>query len=183
MRAIEFLWLTLSQLYIAAFVLRFLLQLVRADFYNPFSQFIVKITQPLLRPLRRLIPSVGGVDVASIVLILLLQVVAIVGWFLIRGFSPAPELVIIYSIGKLIGLVLNIYFFALILQAILSWVAQGYHPIMSVLQDLTAPVLTPIRRILPNTGGIDFSPMIAILLIYVIRLLLGDLFPVLRGLL
>lgn len=183
MRAIEFLWLTLSQLYIAAFVLRFLLQLVRADFYNPFSQFIVSITQPLLRPLRRLIPSLGGIDVASIALILVLQVVAIVGWFLIRGLQPVPEAVVVYSIAKLIGLVLNIYFFALILQAILSWVAQGYHPIMGVLHDLTAPVLSPIRRLLPSAGGIDFSPMVAILLIYVIRLLLGDLFPALRGLL
>lgn len=183
MRAIEFLWLTLTQLYIAAFVLRFLLQLVRADFYNPFSQFIVRVTQPLLRPLRRVIPSLGGIDLPAIVLILVLQVVAIIGWFMIRGLQPIPEIVVIYALGKLLGLVLNIYFLALILQAILSWVAQGYHPIMSVLQDLTAPVLTPIRRLLPTAGGIDFSPMVAILLIYVIRLLLGDLFPVLRGLL
>jgi YggT family protein len=89
----------------------------------------------------------------------------------------------VLTIAKLIDLVLNIYFLALILQAILSWVAQGYHPIMSVLQDLTAPILSPIRRILPSAGGIDFSPMVAILLIYVIRLLLGDIFPPLRGLL
>lgn len=183
MRAIEFLWLTLSQLYIAAFVLRFLLQLVRTDFYNPFSQFIVSVTQPLLKPMRRVVPGVGGLDLASIVLILLLQAAAVVIWFLIRGVTPVADVVLIYTIARLIGLVLNIYFFALILQAILSWVAQGYHPIMGVLDDLTAPILSPIRRILPTAGGLDFSPMVAILLIYAIRLLLGDLFPVLRGLL
>lgn len=183
MRAIEFLWLTLSQLYIAAFMLRFLLQLVRADFYNPFSQFIVRVTQPLLRPLRRLIPGWRGLDVAAILLIVVLQVVAVLVWFLLRGLQPGPEVVAIITLAKLIDLVLNIYFLALIIQAILSWVAQGYHPIMAVLNDLTGPILTPIRRILPATGGIDFSPMVAILLIYVIRLLLGDIFPPLRGLL
>src|SRR5690606_31363417 len=107
MRAIEFLWLTLSQLYIAAFVLRFLLQLVRADFYNPFSQFIVSVTQPLLKPMRRVVPGVGGLDLASIVLILLLQAAAVVIWFLIRGVTPVADVVLIYTIARLIGLVLD----------------------------------------------------------------------------
>ena len=183
MRATEFLWLTLSQLYIAAFVLRFLLQLVRADFYNPVSQVIVRVTQPVLKPARRLIPSWGGIDVATITIVLVLQVVAVLVWFMIRGISPNPEMVALFSLVRLLDLVLNIYLLALIVHAIMSWVVQGYHPVMALLGDLTAPILNPIRRILPTAGGIDFSPMVAILLIYFIRLLLGDIFPALRGLL
>lgn len=183
MRAMEFLWLTLSQLFIAAFILRFLLQLVRADFYNPVSQMIVRVTQPVLRPVRRLIPSWGGIDAATILIVLVLQIVAVTVWFLIRGLYLNPESIALLSLIRLIDLVLNIYFLALIMHAIMSWVVQGYHPVMGLLGDLTAPVLNPIRRLLPTAGGIDFSPMVAILLIYFIRLLLGDIFPALRGLL
>lgn len=183
MRAMEFLWLTLSQLYIAAFVLRFLLQLVRADFYNPVSQVIVRITQPLLKPVRRLVPSWGGIDVATILIVLALQIVAVLVWFMIRGIPLNPEMIALLSLIRLVDLILNIYLLALIVHAIMSWVVQGYHPVMALLSDLTAPILNPIRRILPTAGGIDFSPMAAILLIYFIRLLLGDIFPFLRGLL
>jgi len=183
MRAMEFLWLTLSQLFIAAFILRFLLQLARADFYNPVSQLVVRITQPLLRPVRRLVPAWGPVDIATILIVLVLQVIAVIIWFLIRGVPFNAEVIALFSTVRLIDLILNIYLLALIVHAIMSWVVQGYHPIMALLGDLTAPVLNPIRRILPTTSGIDFSPMVAILLIYFIRLLLGDFFPVLRGLL
>jgi YggT family protein len=183
MRAIEFLWMTLSQLYVGAFVLRFLLQATRADFYNPFSQFIVRVTQPLLKPLRRIMPGWRGIDFAALLLIVVLQAIAVVVWLLIRGAPLVPEGIAILTLVKLIDLVLNIYFLALIIHAILSWVVQGYHPVMAVLSDLTAPILNPIRRILPTAGGIDFSPMVAILLIMFIRILLGDIFPSLRGLL
>lgn len=182
MRAMEFLWMTLSQLYVGAFLLRFLLQLVRADFYNPLSQFIVRITSPLLRPLRRIVPGWRGIDFSTLLVVVVLEAVAIVVWFLIMGVQPAPATVAMITFVKLIDLVLNIYFFALIAHALMSWVAQGYHPVMAVLGDLTAPILNPLRRVLPSAGGIDFSPMVAILGIMFIRLLLGDIFPGLRGL-
>ncbi|KAB7624454.1 YggT family protein [Alkalilimnicola sp. S0819] len=182
MRAMEFLWLTVSQLYVGAFMLRLMLQLTRADFYNPFSQFIVRITAPLLRPLRRVLPGWRGIDTASLVIILVLQLIAMAVWVLIRGGAPEPLLLAILTVGKLIGLLLNIYFIALIGQVILSWVAQGYHPVMSVLDSLTGPILRPIRNVLPTPAGIDFSPAVALLGIMFLRYLIGDIFPMLRGL-
>jgi YggT family protein len=170
---VVFLVKTLFGLYILAVMLRLLLQLSRADFYNPLSQFLVKITQPVLRPLRRVIPGVAGIDMAAVLLLIALQLLELVVVDLIvsGGVRPlAPLLVVL--IAQLLDLLLNIYLFAIIIQAILSWVQPGYNPATAVLYSLTDPVLAPARRVIPTMGGLDLSPLVVILAIQLLKMLL-----------
>lgn len=130
--SLVFLIQTLGGLYIMAVLLRFLLQLVKADFYNPISQAIVKVTSPLLNPLRKVIPGMGGLDLAALVLALILQILLVYVLFMVQGFAadaiPFPQ-VLIVSLKELAGEILNIYMFSLIIIAIASWVAPGsYNP-------------------------------------------------------
>jgi YggT family protein len=164
---------TLAGLYILAVMLRFLLQWVHADFYNPLAQFIVRITNPVLIPLRRLIPGFGGIDWASVVLLLLmialkLALISAVQGRLLPLASLAPLM-----LAELIALFLNIFFFSILIQVILSWIAPyQYNPITGLLHRLNEPLLRPIRRLLPPLGGLDFSPMVAMLLIQLSKMLL-----------
>ncbi len=166
---------TMSWLYITIIMLRFLFQLVRAEFYNPVSQFIVKATNPLLLPLRYFIPGILGIDLAAIVLALSLQILTIEATYFIQYNQFAPFIPVLVASGfKLIALVLNIYFWALIIMVILSWVAPySNNPVTSLINSLLHPVLSRIQKIIPPVGGLDFSPMIAMIFIYCIRILLG----------
>jgi len=161
-----------SSIYITIVVVRFLLQTVKADFYNPLSQFIVKATNPLLLPLRKVIPGFFGIDVASLVLAFILQIIAIqLLAVVVSGGAIGAANVIILSFFELISLVLNIYLFSFIVLVIISWIAPGNHnPVVSLLSSITEPVLRPIRNILPPMGGLDFSIMVAILLIYILKI-------------
>lgn len=165
---------TLVSLYLIAMLLRFILQLVRADFYNPISQFLVKATNPVVVPMRKLIPGVGGIDLATLVLALLLQVAAIAILLLINGIDlPNPLIIIGWAILGLAGLIVNIYFFALLAMIILSWVAQGSsHPAIYLLHQITEPVMAPFRKVLPPMGGLDLSPILLFVLINVIQIAL-----------
>lgn len=168
---------TLFQLYLLALMLRLLLQLARADFYNPISQFVVKVTSPLLKPLRRVIPGVGGIDIASIVLILLIQVIATAILVVIRGYSiPNPLLLLIWGALGSVGLLINIYYFTILAAIIVSWIAPGsYHPAILLLHQLTEPVMRPFRNLIPPIGGLDLSPIFVFLAINVLQILLGHL--------
>ena len=168
---------TALSLYMVAMLLRFLLQLVKADFYNPISQFLVKITNPLVIPLRRIIPGIGGLDLASLLLAVLLQVLAIVALMLLNGLGmPNPLLLVVWSILGIVGLLVNIYFFALLAMIILSWVAAGSgNPAIALLHQITEPVMAPFRKILPAMGGLDFSPILVFILINVIQIALRHL--------
>ena len=168
---------TLLSLYLVTMLLRFLLQLVRADFYNPISQFIVKVTNPLVIPLRRLIPGLGGIDVSSLLLALLLQLAAIVALLLINGLSPPGVfLLLAWSVLGVLGLFVNIYFFALLAMIILSWVAAGSrHPAIYLLYQITEPVMAPFRKVLPPMGGLDLSPILVFVLINIIQIALRHL--------
>ncbi len=144
---------TLIDLYITAVMLRLLLQWVRADFYNPVCQFLVVITNPLLIPLRRVIPSIGRLDTASVVLMLVLEVLGV--WLVTRllGRQMAPEELFLFSVVKLLLTLLWTYFFLIIALVLLSWVGQrARHPIIPLIIQLTDPVLAPIRRVLPVLG-------------------------------
>ena len=165
---------TLLSLYLIAMQLRFLLQLVRADFYNPISQFIVKVTNPLVVPVRKLVPGYAGLDIASLVLALLLQIIGIAAVFLIRyGALPGPGLLFMGGVLGVIALLVKIYFFALLAMIILSWVAQGSnHPAIYLLFQITEPVMAPVRKLLPPMGGIDFSPILVFVLINVVQIAL-----------
>jgi YggT family protein len=177
MTATNFLISTLFDLYLMVIILRLWLQLARADFYNPFSQFVVKATQPVVGPLRRFIPSIGALDTATLVFAVVVAMLKVVTLMLIFGSGLPPVVpLIIASLGIFIGQVLSLVFWLLIIRAILSWVSQGNNPIEFVMHQLTEPLLAPIRKVLPAMGGLDLSVLVAILAIQFIRLLLSDIF-------
>ncbi len=182
----DFLLSTLFQFYIALILLRFILQWARADFYNPLSQFIVKITSPLLRPLRRIIPGWGGLDVACLLLAYLVTLVQVtlVGTHIapydipglidgqIRGI---PGLLLI-SLVDMFALGISLYLIAIIIQVISSWLSPGnYNPALMLLHSLTDPLLRPARRLLPPISGLDLSPMLVLLALQVLKMLLVGL--------
>jgi YggT family protein len=178
-----FLVQVLFGLYAAIVLLRLLLQLVRADFYNPLSQFIVRATRPALNPLRRLIPPMGGLDTASLVLAWLvvsleqLLVIALGG----AGFQPLAA--VLYAIPELMTLLINIFLFAILIQVIISWVNPGsYNPAVGLIHSLTAPLLAPVRRRLPDMGGLDLSPLVVMLGLVVLQMLLIPPIKALLGL-
>jgi YggT family protein len=173
---IEFLISTLFSLYILAVMLRFLLGLVRADFYNPVSQFLVRITNPVLVPLRKVIPSIGKLDISAVVLMIALQVLALTLIVVLRGGGFPVGTVILLSLAQLVSLAINVFFFAIIIQVILSWVNPGtYNPVTSLLYSLTGPVLRPIQQLIPPISGIDLSPLFAIIGLQVLRMLVMPL--------
>ena len=164
---------TLFNLYLLAIVMRFVLQLVRADFYNPISQFFVKITDPLLKPLRRMIPGYGGIDIASIVLALLVQIVGIYLILLILGVGiPNPLQPFLWSIVGFASLLLNIAFFAMIVMIILSWVApNSRNPAVDMLRQITDPILRPVQKLIPPIGGLDLSPIFVFIAINLLEIM------------
>ncbi|SHL31776.1 YggT family protein [Phytopseudomonas punonensis] len=164
---------TIGSFYLLIVLLRFILQLVRADFYNPLSQFIVRATHPLLKPLRKIIPSLGGLDLASLVLALIVQFVLMALTLMLMGVGVGePLLILVWSIIGVTALLLKVFFFALIISVILSWVAQGSHnPAALLVSQICEPLLAPIRRILPNLGGLDLSPIVAFLILNLIDML------------
>lgn len=165
---------TLLDLLITAVMLRVLLQAVRADWYNPLSQFLVKVTDPVLQPLRRIIPPLRRLDTAAIVLMLLLEFASV--WIVNRlGSNPlGPGGVLAFSITKLIATLLTLYFVLIIVAVLLSWLAPGSrHPVVPLVHQLTGPVLRPIRRVIPPIAGVDLSPLFALIAIRFLMLLLG----------
>ncbi len=165
---------TFLSLYMLAMLLRFLLQLVKADFYNPISQFLVKITNPIVIPLRKVIPGLGGIDLATLLLSLVLQMAGIVAIMLLNGLGfPSVLLLLVWSCLGVLGLLVNIYFFALLAMIILSWVAPGSSsPAVYLLHQITEPVMAPVRKILPPMGGLDFSPILVFILINIVQIAL-----------
>lgn len=152
---------TVFGLYILIVMLRFLLQLVRGDFYNPVSQFLVKATNPVLVPLRRVIPGLLGIDWAAVLLLMVLQIMQIVLVGIIKGYAFQPLGLVVMSIAELASLALNIFFFSILIQVILSWVNPGmYNPVTSLLYSLNEPLLRPARRLVPPVSGFDFSPLV-----------------------
>lgn len=168
---------TLIDLYITAVMLRLLLQWVRADFYNPVCQFLVVITNPLLIPLRRVVPSIGRLDTASVVLMLVLEMVGV--WTVTRlvGLQIPAEALVLFSVTKLLLTLLWTYFFLIIALVLISWIGQrARHPIIPLVVQLTDPVLAPIRRVLPVFGGFDLSPLVALIAIRFLIVLLPTSF-------
>ncbi|ODN42956.1 YggT family protein [Piscirickettsia litoralis] len=161
-------------LYIMIVMLRFLLQWVKADFYNPICQFLIKASNPLLLPLRRIIPGLGGLDIAAIILIIVLQLIESSLIFLISGYPMGNILaLLLYSIGMVLSTLFKLYFYAIIIQAVLSWFNQGYNPVAEILQRLTDPLMRPVRRIMPNMGGVDLSPLPVLLLLLILPILIS----------
>lgn len=164
---------TIGSLYLLIILLRFVLQLVRADFYNPLSQFAVRATQPLLKPLRRIIPSLFGLDMSSLVLAIIVQMILMALTLLLAyGTTGDPLHLLIWAIIGVTALFLKIFFFALIVSVILSWVAPGSHnPGAEMVNQITEPLLAPLRRILPSLGGLDISPILAFMVLKLLDML------------
>ena len=149
MNTAYFLINTVFDLYLMVILLRVWLQWARADFYNPMSQMVVKLTNPLVVPLRRIIPGFGGLDMASVLLAIIIAFaklallksmnVLLADWLTLSLFAA---LTVLKKAGSMI-------FWILLIRAILSWVSQGRNPIEYVMHQLTEPFLAPIRRILP----------------------------------
>jgi len=169
MEAFIFLIRTLIGAYISILLLRLLFQLVRADFYNPISQAIVKLTSPLVIPLRRIMPSIGRIDTSSLLLATLFQMLLVCVIFLLRGFNPPILQVVLWSALGLLHRLLDIYTFALFFVVIISWVAPySRNPAAVLATQLTEPLLRPVRGLIPPLGGLDFSVMIVMLFLYVL---------------
>lgn len=165
MGAALFIVKTLFDLYIITFLLRFALQWVRADFRNPLSQFIMRVTNPVVVPLRRVVPSWGGLDLATLLATLLLELIAtLVIFWMIPGDLPSIGLLLYWVLLRIIVTTLRLYFFLILIHVILSWVSPGtYSPVTQVLGNLTEPVLRPVRRLIPAIGGIDLSPLFVLI--------------------
>lgn len=176
MQFLTFIVPTIIQLYIIILLLRVWMQWVRADFYNPFSQFVVKVTQPIVGSLRRFIPAVGAIDTATLLVayILTLANILFVMWatntlaLISITLLPLSFIQLLTYAGKLV-------FWLMLIRAILSWISQGRNPIDYMLMQLTEPLMSPIRRIIPAMGGLDFSAMIVMLILIALNYLRLDI--------
>ena len=172
---LTFLVSTLFTLYISAVLIRIILAMVRADFYNPISQFIVTITNPLLIPLRKFLPSIGKIDTASWILTIALQMLLLVILFTLNNIQVSVDTLIITAIFKVLIILVSIFLYAVLIRAILSWFPspQMYqNPLFSILVAITEPIMRPVRRIIPAVGAFDLSALVAILILYSILIAL-----------
>lgn len=173
MDAMNFLINIAFDLFIIVALLRLWLQLVRADFYNPVSQFVVRATNPLVQPMRRLIPMIGQLDLASLVLALLLGTAKVVTLSALNGFTISPVQIGIFGGLSVLAQALDLLFWIVIIRALLSWFSRGYNPMEAILHQLTEPLMAPLRRLLPPMGGLDLSAMLLIIIIIFVQRLLG----------
>ena len=165
-QAIYFILKTLVQLYLLVLVVRFWLPFFRADFRNPVAQGILRITSPLIAPVRRFIPPIGRIDTSTVLIALVIESLLIVVLLALRGWSANFLQVAVSAIFELAILSLNMFFFVVLVRVILSWVApHTYNPVSALLATVAEPILRPFRRLLPPLGGLDLSPIFAIVLL------------------
>ncbi|MDJ0955246.1 MAG: YggT family protein [Arenicellales bacterium] len=163
---------TIIGLYILAVMLRFLLQWVRADFYNPVSQFLVAVTNPPLVFLRRFIPGFFGIDLASIVLLMILSIAKIYLLAWVAGLIPQFSGVVLLATGELLQLAVWVFIITLFIRVILSWIQPGgYNPVLGLINQLTEPLMGPARRLIPPFGGLDLSPIVVFIFLYLTLML------------
>ncbi len=175
--ASTFLISALFGIYILAVMLRFLFQWVRADFSNPISQFIYKVTNPPLMPMRRFIPSFRGLDFSAVVLMITLQTIELLIIGLLPG-QPMPAFpgVIGWALAELVGLWINIYIFGILILAVISWInPTGYNPMVGLISQLTNPIMRPIRRYIKPMSGLDLSPMFALFALIFVKMAFVEL--------
>jgi YggT family protein len=175
MRALIYIIDTLSTLITLVFLLRFWLPVFRADFRNPLAQGILQITSPIINPLRRVVPSIGRIDSATVLVAFLLQAVTQILVILLSGGSPGAKFVVVGALFALVSLSLRLFMFAIIIRIVLSWLApHAYNPATALLASITDPLLRPFRRLIPPLGGFDISPVFAIILLGALSILLED---------
>ena len=166
---------TIAGLYLLLVVARFLLQLAKADFYNPISQAVFRATDPVVRVLRSFIPGYKGVDFSSLILAFIVQFLAISVTILLYGGSiPSVGFIITWSFIGVLNFIILFYYYALIASIVMSFVMMfsgnmNPHPILLLVWQITEPIMAPFRRVIPPMGGLDFSPIFIFLIIGLIR--------------
>jgi YggT family protein len=157
-----------------AIVLRFLLQISRADFYNPVTQMIVRVTDPGVLVLRRIIPGFRGIDFATLVFAFVVECALICALILLAGIAlPSIGLIVTWAFAGLLNFTLDIYFWCLLISIIASFIAPtSHHPALVLLRQLTEPIMAPFRRLLPSMGGLDLSPIFVFLSIQILKIML-----------
>ncbi|MDP2380848.1 MAG: YggT family protein [Pseudohongiella sp.] len=165
---------TLGTLYMLAVLLRFLLQISRADFYNPITQMIVRATDPGVQLFRRFIPGFKGVDFATLVFAVLVESILICALIFMAGFDlPGVGLILTWAVGGILNFILDIYFWSLLVSIVSSFIAPfSEHPALVLVRQLTEPIMAPFRRLLPSMGGLDLSPIFVFLSIQILKILL-----------
>jgi YggT family protein len=172
--ALIFVFRALIELYIITFVLRLIMQWIRADTRNPLVQFILRVTNPLVVPLRRYVPTAWGFDTATFIVLFVIQALATTALLNVAcTVTPHIGQIISLSLLRLVHLALNVYLFLILAYVILSWIGPGgYNPAVNLLGNIVQPALRPLRRWIPPIAGIDLSPLFALILIgFVMRLL------------
>jgi YggT family protein len=165
-QALYFVLKTLTQLYLLLLILRFWLPMFRADFRNPVAQGVLRLTSPLVVPLRRFIPPIGRIDTSTVLVAFAIEYALILLLLLLTGRSAGIVPIGLTALIELAILSLNMFFFVVLIKIILSWVApQNYNPVTAMLTTLSEPVLRPFRRLVPPIGGLDISPIFAIVLL------------------
>jgi len=164
--ALSFIVGSIGQLYAFVLILRLLLPWFRADFRNPLAQGILRITSPLVVPLRRILPSLGRVDTATVVVTFFVLYLTLFLIVLIIGQRAGPDALGLSALVYIPLLILRLYIFLIIVRVVLSWVSPpGYNPAIALFYTLTDPVLRPFQRIIPRIGGFDLTPIFAIILV------------------
>ena len=175
-QALVFIVNAITSLYLLVLLLRFWLPWLRADFRNPLAQGILKLTSPVVIPLRRIVPSVGRLDTATILFAFILQYLTVLLLFFISGDHADFATIAITTIVKLVTLSINLFVYAIFIRIILSWIAPGQiNPATAIITTLTEPVLRPFRRLLPPLGGFDISPILAVILLVALTIVVSGL--------
>lgn len=168
----------LTSLFLLLYLLRLWLPLVQADFRNPIAQGVMRLTSPLIIPARRFIPSIGRLDTAVIIVTYAIQYLVVLVLLLIIQRTASPLVIAITSFLNLGILSLNLFFYAILIKIILSWVApHTYNPISAIASSMAEPLLRPIRRLIPSMGGLDLSPVLAIVILKAVEIYLQTLKP------
>lgn len=168
----------LTSLFLLLYLLRLWLPLVQADFRNPIAQGVMRLTSPLIIPARRFIPSIGRVDTAVIIVTYAIQYLVVVILLLIIQSMASPLVIAITSLLNLFILSLNLFFYAILIKIILSWVApHTYNPVSAIASSMAEPILRPFRRLIPSMGGLDLSPILAIVVLKAAEIYLQTLKP------
>ena len=165
-QALYFIVKSIAHLYVLLFLLRFWLPFLRANFRNPIAQGILRFTSPLIVPVRRFVPPLGRIDTATVLVTLAIECVVVFVLFQIIGRTTDPAFVVIVALSQLAILSLHLFSIAIFARVILSWFGQQtYHPLAALAGELSEPIMRPFRRMIPPLGGIDFSPMVALILL------------------
>jgi YggT family protein len=176
--AIVFIVNAITSLYLLVLLLRFWMPWLRADFRNPLAQGILRFTSPVVIPVRRIVPSFGRLDTATVLVAFVIQYLTVLLLLLILGQSAGIVAVAVTSIVKLVVLSINLFVYAIFIRIILSWISQGgYNPATAIIATLTEPLLRPFRRVIPPMGGFDISPIFAVILLLAATIVVNGFKP------